>query len=419
LVLNLEAEHSLLGCILNDNELIKEITLDSKHFYDKENQQLFEVMQKVDKKGDPIDVVTILSESPNVDKKTLGNLMNSVASTEPFKTYERLIMESWKLRRVKEIQEKDITNVDAISNLMNDLSELEQTNNEDDYNHKEALISLYNNIEEQQEGLSGIDTGFKDLNRILDGFQGGDLIISAARPSVGKTAKMLNHAIKHGENGGLVAMFSLEMGEESLNKRMLSMIGGIDGHKMRRPKQLFDGKDWSNFTNALAILSNMNMHIYDKSGQIVEYIRSKVRTLKRKYLYTPMLILIDYLQLMRTSTKHENKNIEVGEITRSLKELARDTNSPVFLLSQLSRGVESRQDKRPMMSDIRDSGNIEQDADVIEFLYRDDYYNGDSEAKNIIEVIIAKQRNGAVGTVELAYMKEYNKFLELDHRYDN
>jgi len=166
----------------------------------------------------------------------------------------------------------------------------------------------------------------------------------------------------------------------------------------------------------MGILGDLNLHIFDKSGQTVQEIRSQVKKLKRKYPDVPMLIQIDYLQLIRTSQRYESKNIEVGEITRSLKELAKETNSPVYLLSQLNRGVESRQDKRPMMSDIRDSGSIEQDADVIEFLYREDYYNPESDKKNIIEVIIAKQRNGAVGTVELYYQKEFNLFHGLERR---
>lgn len=417
MAINLEAEYGLLGCILTKGELIKEVNLPSKCFYDSTNKMIFEAMQDIDKSGDPIDVITVLSKA-NVAKKHLADLMNSVASLETFKTYEKLIINSWKLRKAKEIKSKEIEDISDISNIMNELSELEQENEDKDYNHKEALIKLYDNIEKQESGLSGIDTGFKDLNRMLDGFQGGDLIISAARPSVGKTAKMLNHAIKHGEKGGLVVIFSLEMGEEQLNKRMISTIGRIDGHKMKNPKQFFDADDWSRLTIALGKLENMNIHIYEKSGQTVPYIRSKVKKLQREYPNTPMLILIDYLQLIRSEVKQESKNIEVGEITRSLKELAKDTNSPVYLLSQLSRGVESRQDKRPMMSDIRDSGSIEQDADVIEFLYRDDYYNAETEAQNIIEIIIAKQRNGAVGTVELAFIKEYNQFLDLDYRYE-
>ena len=161
------------------------------------------------------------------------------------------------------------------------------------------------------------------------------------------------------------------------------------------------------------------MHIYDKSGQTVSYIRSKVRQLKKKYPDKKILVQIDYLQLMRTDGKYERKDLEVGAITRAMKEMARDEKVPVFLLSQLSRGVTQREDKRPMMSDIRDSGSVEQDADVIEFLHREDYYDAETDKKNIVEVIIAKQRNGPVGTVEMAYIKEYNLFLDLERRYDN
>lgn len=417
---NHEAEHALLGCVLKKGDLIKEITLQEKHFHSKSNRKLFKALREIEEKNDPIDIVTVVTtmggELSNIGgKKFLADLVNSVASLEPFKTYEKYILDSWKLREARDIQSKEIHSLEDLSNVMDKYSNLELENNDGDYNHKESLVTLYQNIENQKEGLSGIDTGFRDLNNMLDGFQDGDLIISAARPSVGKTAKMLNHAMKHCENGGTTAIFSLEMGEESLNKRLISTIGRIDGHKMKNPKQYFNGDDWTKFSTSLAILSNMNLHIYDKPGQTVQFITSKVKKLRRKYPDQKLLIQIDYLQLMRSTKRHETKNIEVGEITRSLKELAKDVQAPIYLLSQLSRGVESRQDKRPMMSDIRDSGSIEQDADVIELLYRDDYYDSDSETKNIIEVIIAKQRNGAVGTVELAYLKEYNLFLDLGH----
>ncbi|WP_158701564.1 replicative DNA helicase [Lentibacillus sp. Marseille-P4043] len=421
---NLEAEYGLLGCILKKGELIKELTIQGKHFSNTSNQILFKALREIEQKGEPIDMVTVVMTLGNKlsnigGKPYLSKLMNSVASLEPFKTYEKYIIDSWKIREARKIQEREIFNLDDLSKIMSQYSELELENNDDDYNHAESLKRLYENIEKQDKGLSGLDTGFIDLNRMLDGFQNGDLIISAARPSVGKTAKMLNHAVAHCENEGLTAIFSLEMGEESLNKRMISAIGRIDGHKMRNPNQFFDSNDWDKFSKALGELSNMNLHIYDKSGQTVQYIRSKVRKLRRMYPNKPILVLIDYLQLIRSGKKYESKNIEVGEITRSLKELAKDMKIPVYLLSQLSRGVENRQDKRPLMSDIRDSGSIEQDADVIEFLYRDDYYNGESEKRNIIEVIVAKQRNGKVGTVELAFKKEYNLFVNLDHRYES
>lgn len=421
--INLEAEYGLLGCILKKGDLIKEITIQEKHFHSTYNKILFNTLREIEQKNEPIDIVTVVTtmgqeKLSNIGgKKYLADLMNSVASLEPFKTYEKYIIEAWKLREARNIQSKEITNLDDLTNIMSKLSELELENNDDDYNHKEAIVELYEDIENQPEGLSGLDTGFRDLNNLLNGFQKQDLIISAARPSVGKTAKALNHAMKHGDNGGVVAFFSLEMSKKLLNKRMLSTIGNIDGHKMRNPKQFFDAEDWSKLTSAMGILSNMNLHIYDKSGQTIPYIRSKVSKLRRKYPDKEILVIIDYLQLIVPVKKYESKNVEIGDYTRTLKALAKDFDVPVYLLSQLSRGVESRQDKRPKMSDIRDSGSIEQDADVIEFLYRDDYYDAETEKKNIIEIIVAKHRNGAVGTIELVFQKEYNLFMDLDYKH--
>lgn len=417
----LEAEYGLLGCVLKQGELIKEITLQEKHFSNANNQIIFKTLREIEQANEPIDLVSVVVRLGNTNlsriggRKHLSDLINSVARIESYKAYEKFILESWKIREARKIQGIEIHSLDDLAAVVEKYDEIELENNDDDYDHIEAMSQLYQSIEEQEPGLSGIDTGFQDLNRMLDGFQKGDLIISAARPSVGKTAKMLNHAKAHGENGGVSAIFSLEMFKDQLNKRMLSTIGRIDGHKMRNPKQYFNSDDWSRFTNAMGILSNMNMHIYDKAGQTVNEIRSKVSKLRKDYPDKDILVMIDYLQLIRSDRRYENKNIEVGEITRSLKELARDMDVPVYLLSQLSRGVENRQDKRPMMSDIRDSGSVEQDADVIEFLYRDDYYDSSSEKQNIIEVIIAKQRNGKVGTVELAFLKEYNLFADLRH----
>lgn len=415
----LEAEHALLGCILKDADILKEVNLQSKHFYSKNNQIIFDVLQKIEENNDPIDLPSVVVKLGNNNlsqiggRKHLSDLINAIASTANFKSYEKYILEAWKLREARKIQNIEIHTLDDLARVVNEFEEIEITNNDDDYNHIEAIKELYQDIENQEEGLSGLDTGFIDLNRMYDGFQKGDLIISAARPSMGKTAKMLSHAYEHSKGGGISAVFSLEMKERLLNKRLLSTIGRIDGHKMRNPKQYFNQKDWDNFTQAIGILSDLNMHIYDKSGQTISYIKSKVAGLRKKYPDEEIIVFIDYLQLIRSDGRFENKNIEVGEITRSLKELAKDMDVPVYLLSQLSRGVESRQDKRPMMSDIRDSGSVEQDADVIEFLYRDDYYDAESSKQNIIEVIVAKQRNGKVGTVELVYLKEYNLFSNL------
>lgn len=386
---------------------------------------IFETLKKLDSKDEPIDVVTIITaiQPENLNKiggpQKLTMLENVSANIENYKTYENYIIEAWKVREAKRLQETEISSLEDIRSLQEKLAELDEDTTEEEYDHKETLIQLHRDIEKQQDGLSGYDTGYNDLNAYLDGFQEKNLIVVAARPSVGKTALMLNHGERHALNGGVVAIFSLEMAKEELLKRKISSMGKIDGHKMRNPKTYFNADDWTNYQKALATLSHMKIYIYDKSGQTVSYIRSKVRQLRRKYPNEQILVMIDYLQLIRTEERYERKDIEIGEITRSLKELAKEESVPVYLLSQLSRAVTTRQDKRPIMSDIRDSGSVEQDADVIMFLHRDDYYDRDSESNNIIEIIIAKQRNGAVGIIEMLYLKEFNRFVELDKRYDD
>lgn len=419
-LISLEAENLFIGCLLKDGTLINDTNLQPQHLYDPENKDILKVIRKLNDDNETIDLVSVVIKSKgSVNKNRLADLINSVPSVHSFKMTEKRILESYKLREVKRIQSMEISDVSEIETLKEELDKLTMNDVDDEYDHRQAMIELYDSIENQSKGLSGYDTGFTDLNRFLDGFQETDLIISAARPSTGKTAKMLAHAYKHCSKGHITAIFSLEMSERLLNQRMISQIGKINGSKMRNPKQYFNNDDWGKLSQSLGVLSNMNLFIYDKSGQTPNYIKSKVAKLRKQYPNEKILVMIDYLQLMRTDKNYENKNIEVGEITRSLKELAREYKVPVYLLSQLSRGVESRQDKRPMMSDIRDSGSVEQDADVIEFLYRDDYYDAESESAGIIEVIIAKQRNGPVGTVELAYQKEHNGFYDLDRRYDN
>lgn len=417
---NLEAEFAFLGCILLKGKLIKETTLQPNHFFRPSNQLIFKAMKDVEAADEPVDIVTVVMKIGNKNlykvggRSHLAKLMNSVPSTEPFKTYEKYIIDAWKLREAKRIQTLEFTTVSDIDRVVEKYANLELKNQDEAYDHGATMVELYQKISDQELGLSGFDTGFRDLNNYLDGFQNKELIISAARPSVGKTAKMLSHAITHCANGGMTAIFSLEMDKESLLKRMISSIGKINGFKMKNPKNYFNNEDWEKFTKAIGILSKMHIHIYDQAGQTVPSIRSRVNHLRRKYPDVPLLVQIDYLQLIRPTGKRETRTIEIGEMTRSLKEMAKDADLPVYLVSQLSRGVESRQDKRPRMSDIRDSGSVEQDADVIEFLYRDDYYDRDASNQNIVDVIIAKHRNGPVGTVKLAYVKEYNLFMDME-----
>src|SRR5699024_4467971 len=278
---------------------------------------------------------------------------------------------------------------------------------------KDVLIGVYDNIEtlyNAKDDVTGIPTGYRDLDRITSGFQPNDLIIIAARPSMGKTAFALNIAqnVATGTDEN-VAIFSLEMGAEQLVQRMLSAEGNIDSQRLRTGK--LNDEDWSKLTMAMGSLSNAGIYIDDSPGIRVADIRSKCRRLKQEHGLG--MIIIDYLQLIQGSeNSRENRQQEVSEISRSLKGLARELEVPLIALSQLSRSVEQRQDKRPMMSDLRESGSIEQDADIVGFLYREDYYETakDEEAGNDpdnqnIEIIISKQRNGPTGTVELAFVR--------------
>ncbi len=283
---------------------------------------------------------------------------------------------------------------------------------------RDVLMEVFEKVEllyTQKGGTTGIPSGFTDLDKMTAGFQRNDLIIVAARPSVGKTAFALNIAQNVGVRAReTVAIFSLEMSAAQLVQRMICAESNVDAGRLRTG--YLEGDDWEKLTMAIGSLSEAQIFIDDTPGITVSDIRAKCRRLKKERGLG--MILIDYLQLIQGRGKAgENRQQEVSEISRTLKQIARELEVPVIALSQLSRGVEQRQDKRPMMSDLRESGSIEQDADIVAFLYRDDYYDKESEKKNIIEIIIAKQRNGPVGTVELAFLKNFNKFVGLDRQH--
>ncbi|MBQ1417003.1 MAG: replicative DNA helicase, partial [Selenomonas sp.] len=268
-----------------------------------------------------------------------------------------------------------------------------------------------NILYESKGGLTGISSGFKDLDKLTAGLQKSDLILVAARPSMGKTAFTLNIASYVGLHGGSVAFFSLEMSKEQLMQRMLCSEGGIDASRLRTGQ--LDEVEWNKLVGVADKMSRAPIYIDDTAGITVMELRSKARRLKAEHGLD--LIIIDYLQLMqgRASKNSDNRQQEISEISRSLKALARELDVPVIALSQLSRSVESRQIKKPMLSDLRESGSLEQDADIVMFLYREDYYDKDTENKNITEIIVAKHRNGPVDSVQLFFQKEYTKFRDL------
>ncbi|WP_045519093.1 replicative DNA helicase [Neobacillus niacini] len=434
---NIEAEQAVLGAIfLEPSSLtVASEILIPEDFYRAAHQKIFNAMLKLNDEGKVVDLITVTEElaAAKLIEDTggvsyLSELASSVPTAANIEYYGRIVEEKSLLRRLirtaTEIASDGYSREDEVEALLSEaekniLAVAQRKNAGAFHNIKDVLVRTYDNIEEMHNRvgeITGISTGFAELDRMTAGFQRNDLIIVGARPSVGKTAFALNIAsnvaIKTGEN---VAIFSLEMGAEQLVMRMLCSEGNIDAQRLRTGSLTDD--DWGKLTMAMGALSNSGIFIDDTPGVRISDIRSKCRRLKQEHGLG--MILIDYLQLILGSGRAgENRQQEVSEISRSLKQLARELQVPVIALSQLSRGVEQRQDKRPMMSDIRESGSIEQDADIVAFLYRDDYYDKESENKNIIEIIIAKQRNGPTGTVSLAFVKEYNKFVNLETRYD-
>lgn len=433
---NIEAEQAVLGAVFLEPEAFSTASevLMPDDFYRAGHQRIFQTMVALSDKGEPIDLVTVttlLSNQNTLEEvggvSYLTELAESVPTAANIGYYSKIVEEKALLRRLIRTATDIVTSgyqkedevEDALNEAEKSILEVSNRRNSGAFKAvKDVLIDVYDNIEQlhnRKGDTTGVPTGFRDLDRITSGFQPNDLIIIAARPSVGKTAFALNVAqnvaVNTDEN---VAIFSLEMGADQLVSRMLCAEGNIDAQRLRTGN--LEAEDWSKLTMAMGSLSNAGIFIDDSAGIRVGEIRSKCRRLKQEHGLG--MIMIDYLQLISGSARNqENRQQEVSEISRSLKALARELSVPVIALSQLSRGVESRQDKRPMMSDLRESGSIEQDADIVGFLYRDDYYDTESEKQNIIEIIISKQRNGPVGTVELAFVKEYNKFVDLDHRY--
>lgn len=430
---NQEAEQSVIGAIFLEPQALitaAEI-LQYEDFYRVAHQKIFQTMNRLSDQGKPIDVVTVTEElSSKKELEDVGGLSylteiaNSVPTAANIAHYARIVEEKALLRRLirvaTNIVEDGFTREDEVEALLSEaekkMMEVSNRKNAGDFRHiKDVLVQTYDNIEllhARKGDITGVPTGFRDLDKITAGFQRNDLIIVAARPSVGKTAFALNVAqnvaTKTEEN---VAIFSLEMGAEQLVMRMLCAEGNIDAQVLRTGA--LTAEDWRKLTMAMGSLSNAGIFIDDTPGIRINEIRSKCRRLKQEFGLG--MIMIDYLQLIvGSSNGKENRQQEVSEISRSLKSLARELQVPVIALSQLSRGVEQRQDKRPMMSDLRESGSIEQDADIVSFLYREDYYDKETENQNMIEIIIAKQRNGPTGTVTLAFVKEFNKFVNID-----
>jgi replicative DNA helicase len=429
---NIEAEQAVLGAILIDSEalLVAMERIVPEDFYRASHQHILEAMLRLNEQNEPIDLITLtakLQDQQLLDEVGgvgyLSELANSVPTSANVGYYAQIIEEKAMLRRLiraaTQIVSSGYASAEDVNDLISDaekkILEISNRRGEGFISIRDVLMEVFERVEHlfnHKGGTTGIPSGFPDLDKMTAGFQRSDLIIVAARPSVGKTAFALNIAQNVGVRAKeTVAIFSLEMSASQLVQRMICAEANVDATRMRTG--YLEGDDWEKLTMAIGSLSEAQIYIDDSPSITVADIRAKCRRLKKERGLG--MILIDYLQLIHGRGKgSDNRQQEVSEISRTLKAIARELEVPVIALSQLSRGVEQRQDKRPMMSDLRESGSIEQDADIVSFLYRDDYYNQESEKRNIIEIIIAKQRNGPVGTVELVFLKNFNKFVSLD-----
>ena len=435
---SIEAESSVLGGLLLDNQAWDRVAdlLSASDFYRYEHRLIFQAVHNLIDANKPADVITAyealqsLCQADEVGGLSyLNSLAQYVPSAANIRRYAEIVRERAILRKLVSASDEIATAAfnpqgKAVDIILDEAEQKIFSIGEEGSRMKEGfqdmgslVVELMDRVQEMADNpndITGVPTGFYDLDRMTSGLQAGDLIILAARPSMGKTSLAINiaeHVALYEELP--VAVFSMEMGAAQLAVRIVGSIGRIDQGHLRTGK--LSDEEWPRLTEAIEKLRNISLHIDETPGLTVSQLRTNARRLARQCGGKLGLIVVDYLQLMSVSSgmSDENRATAVGEISRGLKMLAKELGCPVIALSQLSRGVESRPDKRPMMSDLRESGAIEQDADVIMFIYRDDYYNKDSKEPGVAEVIISKQRNGPTGTAKLAFLKPLTKFESL------
>ena len=428
---DVSAEQAVLGSMLVDSEaVIKAIELlKPEDFYREDHKEIYTSMLELYNHGQPIDFLTVkenlklrgLLEKVGADSY-ITSLIDSVVTTSNIEAYVKIVEEKSTLRLLIKAANDIISlgyaeseEVDKIIDTTEKkIFDVLQNRNSKGYSSlRDILVESFDKIEElykSKSKVSGIESGFKDLDLKTSGLNNSDLILIAARPAMGKSAFALNIASYVAKAKKVpVLIFSLEMSKDQMANRILCSEAGVDSMKVRTGN--LDSNDWIKIGNAGGILADIPLYIDDTPGLSSSELRAKCR--KAKLEKGVGLVIIDYLQLMESKSKNDSRQQEISEISRALKILAKELNIPVIALSQLSRAPEQRPDHRPVLSDLRESGSIEQDADIVMFLYRDDYYNPDTEKKNIAEVIIAKNRQGSTGTVELAWLGQYTKFANL------
>ena len=430
---DIEAEQAVLGSMLTDQDAVIAAieVLKEDDFYREDNKIIYTALLNIYNRAEPIDIITLKSELSSMGKleavgglEYIVQLPDKVPTTANVERYVKIVEEKSMLRNLVKTANEIINlgydeteNVEDIMDIAEKkIFDVMQRKNSKGYTPiKDILIDSFTQLENlynQKGSITGVPSGFVELDRKTAGLHGSELILIAARPAMGKTAFALNIGTYAATRAGCpVAIFSLEMSKEQLANRILCSEALVDSNKVRTGE--LEDEEWGKLAQTSGELSTAEIYVDDTPGISVMEIRAKCRKLKLEKNIG--LVIIDYLQLIQGSGKRgASREQEIAEISRSLKILAKELNVPVIALSQLSRAVEGRPDHRPMLSDLRESGSIEQDADIVMFLYRDDYYNENSEKKNIAEVIIAKQRSGSTGTVELAWLGNYTKFANLE-----
>ena len=429
-----EAEQAVIGSMLTDKEAIISAVevLKEEDFYREDNKIIYGAILNLYNRSEPVDIITLKAELSSLGKlekvgglEYLAELPDKVPTTSNVDKYIKIVEEKATLRSLlktaNEIIKLGYDETQDVDILMDQaekkIFEAIQSRNQKGYSSiKDILVDTFTELEQlynQKQHITGVPTGFADLDYKTAGLHNSDLILVAARPAMGKSAFALNIASYAATRANIpVVIFSLEMSKEQMVNRILCSEAMVDSNKVRTGK--IDDDEWGKLAEASGVLSESKIFIDDTPGISIMEIRAKCRKLKLEQDIG--LVVVDYLQLVQGSGRRSvgSREQEIAEISRSLKILAKEINVPVIALSQLSRAPEQRPDHRPMLSDLRESGSIEQDADIVTFLYRDDYYNEDSEKKNVAEVIIAKHRSGSTGTVELMWLGNYTKFANIE-----
>lgn len=424
---SIEAEQSVIGAVLADSSVLPVVVekVKPEFFYNEQHKSIFAIILRMFTSGSPVDIITVLDEatklrifdSPNEGKRYLAEIGNTLPSTSNVESYCKIVADKYYIRSLGYAARgilEDIQSGEHDSQLLLDAAEQKIYDIRQGRDVKglipisEAILEAYDRLGKisgkDKDKYVGARSGFTLLDSITSGLNKSDLIIIAARPGMGKTSFAMNIATNVAKRSDTeVVTFNLEMSKEQLATRILSTEALVDSHRLRNGH--IDPEDWKRLATSAGFLSSLPMFIDDTASMTVQQMKAKLRRTKNLGL-----VIIDYLQLMESSSKSDNRVVVISEITRQLKVMAKELNVPVILLSQLSRGVESRTDKRPMLSDLRESGSIEQDADIVLFLYRDAYYNKESTRQNISECIVAKNRHGETGTVELIWDGQYTRF---------